>query len=123
MIQLISLVLFAEIWNTVGQVLFKQGTNRLSSADLRSLSGYRVYVSKVLHLKEIWLGIVAMAAGLIVWLMALNLGDLSLVFPIGSLQYLLVLGASILFLGEKPDKCKVIGTVLVSVGIIVIARS
>ena len=57
------------------------------------------------------------------WLVALAGSDLSIVFPLGSIQYVLVLFASQLFLKEKIDRKKLIGTLLVMVGVIAIARS
>ncbi len=123
MIQLVFLILAAEIWNTVGQVLFKKGTNALEKPHLGTFHSYWVFVKKVLSMKTIWIGLCAMTIGLIVWLVALSRGDLSVVFPLGSLQYLLILVASRWILGEKINWMKSIGTILIIFGIILIAKS
>jgi uncharacterized membrane protein len=57
------------------------------------------------------------------WLIALAQGDLSLVFPIGSIQYIFVLFSAHIFLNEKIDRMKLIGTFLVVAGIILITIS
>jgi uncharacterized membrane protein len=64
-----------------------------------------------------------MSAGMVVWLMALAQADLSLVFSIGSLQYIMILVLAHFLLGEKIDKMKLIGTFLVVAGIILITIS
>ena len=64
-----------------------------------------------------------MAAGLTAWLFALTGGALSVVFPLGSFQYVLILIMARIFLGEKIDTMKLLGTFLVVVGIILITLS
>ena len=64
-----------------------------------------------------------MAIGLVVWLLAIAQGNLSLVFPIGSLQYILILFLAHKFLGEKIDRMKLIGTLFVMAGIVLMSVS
>ena len=122
-LKLLLLVLLAEVWATAGQVLFKKSTNTLQTPDLKNWDSYARFVRKVLGIPGIWLGLGAMALGLVVWLVALAQNDLSLVFPIGSLQYILILIAARLFLGEKIDRMKLAGTLLIVAGIVLITLS
>ena len=71
----------------------------------------------------IWIGLLAMTIGMAVWLMALAQADLSLVFSIGSVQYVMILFLAHYLLGEKIDKMKLAGTFLVVLGIILITIS
>jgi uncharacterized membrane protein len=64
-----------------------------------------------------------MGLGLVSWIFALAQGDLSLVFSLGSLQYVLILFGAHIFLGEKIDRMKFLGTFLVVFGIILITMS
>jgi len=124
MLKIILLVILAEIFTAVGQVLLKKSANAAeASHDLRRLDGHARFLKDVLTQPTLWGGFVAMAAGLIVWIIALAQGDLSLVFPIGSLQYVLILFSAHFFLGEKIDKMKFLGTFLVVLGIVLIAMS
>ncbi len=117
------LILLAETWNTIGQVFFKKATNQLEIPTLRSIKSYLTFLTRVLKKPGIWLGLGSLGIGIILWLMALAQGDLSLVYPIGSLQYILTLIAARIFLHEKIDGMKLIGTLCVVVGIILIAKS
>ena len=123
MIKIILLILVAEIFTAIGQVLFKKSTNELESYSLRGINAHMRFLTDILAKPSIWIGFLAMAAGLVVWLIALAQGDLSLVFPMGSLQYIMVLFLANIFLGEKIDKMKFIGTILVVFGIILITMS
>ena len=122
-IRIIFLILLTEIWNTTGQIFFKKATNQLETPKLRNIKSYLTFMAKVLKMPGIWLGLIALTIGIMFWLMALAQGDLSLVYPIGSLQYVLTLIAARIFLHERIDGMKLTGTLCVVVGIILIAKS
>ena len=123
MSKIFLLILCSEFWNTLGQILFKKATNALEKPHLKSFHSTRDFVTKILGMPGIWLGLGSMAVGLVIWLVALAQSDLSLVFPIGSVQYLLILVGARLFLGERIDTMKWVGTLLVAVGIVLITIS
>jgi drug/metabolite transporter (DMT)-like permease len=122
-IKIVLLVLLSEIFTAVGQILYKKSTNALESYSLRGVGAQFRFLGDVFARPSIWLGFLFMAIGLAVWLIALAEGDLSLVFPIGSLQYVLILFSAHFFLGERIDWKKAIGTFLVVAGIILITMS
>lgn len=121
MIRTIVLVLVAEIWNTLGQVFFKKATNSLEQTATKK--NYASFLGQVMRMPEIAFGLASMAIGLVAWLAALSNSDLSLVFPLGSVQYLLIFLASRFFLSEKIDAMRALGTFLIGVGIALIALS
>ncbi len=121
MMAAMTIILLGESFTALGQILYKKNTNRLAARSLKSMGSYFVFMRDVLLLPGIWLGLFSMAIGLIVWLVALSRFDLSLVFPASSILYVLILLASRVFLNEKIDAMKLLGTSLVMVGIIAIA--
>ena len=123
MVKLLALIFLAEVLTAMGQLLFKKSTNTLDIYSLGEANNHFRFLTEVLAKPSVWLGAVSMAAGLVVWLAALAQGELSLVFSIGSLQYILILFLARIFLGEKLDAPKVIGTLLVMFGIILITLS
>ena len=120
MISAILIILLGESFTTFGQVIYKKNTNRLGERPFKSIKSYFVFLRDVLLLPGTWLGLLFMAIGLIVWLVALSRFDLSLVFPASSVLYILTLLASRVFLNEKIDRMKLIGTSLITIGIIAI---
>lgn len=123
MLKIILLVMLAETFTGIGQMLFKKSTNAADTYNLRRLDSHALFLKDVLANPNIWGGFAAMGVGLVVWIIALAQGDLSLVFSLGSVQYILILFGAHFFLGEKIDRMKFIGTFLVVFGIILITLS
>lgn len=123
MIKIIFLVLVSESCAAVGQVLFKKSANTLETHSLRGIANHIRFLKGVVSRPGIWLGMLAMSVSLAVWLIALAQGDLSLVFSLGSMQYILILFSAHFLLGEAIDMKKALGTFLVVFGIILIALS
>ena len=123
MLKILAFVFIAEILAAFGQILLKKTANSLDWHDLRDARSYFRFLREVLSKPAVWFGLLTMAAGLIAWLLALTGGALSVVFPLGSLQYVLILVMARIFLGEKIDTMKLLGTFLVVLGIILITLS
>ena len=123
MIKLIALVILAELFTAVGQIFLKKSANAMELHTFRSVHTHIRFLKDVFAKPLIWLAFVSMAIGLVIWLVALAQGDLSLVFSIGSLQYILILVSAHFFLNEKIDRMKLLGTLLVIVGITLITMS
>jgi len=123
MIKALLLIFVAELWGTGGQVLFKRSVNELEAPNLRCAVSYLNFVRCILKTPKIWLGFCLIAIGVVVWLTALAQTELSLAFPIKSMQYILTLVAARLFLNERIDAMKIAGTLLVIAGIVMITVS
>lgn len=123
MIKIILLVFLSEVLTVVGQIMLKKSANSLDVYNLYKVDAQIRFLKDVLVQPSLWTGFFMMALGLLAWLFALAQGDLSLVFSLGSMQYLLILVLAHYFLGEKIDRMKAIGTFLVMAGIVLIAMS
>ena len=122
-IKVMLLVLLSEIWNVTGQILFKKSTNTIDAGSMRGVSGHVKYIRNVLTKNSIWMGFSFQILCVATWIVALAQADLSFVFPVGSIQYIFVLLATYIFLGEKIDRMKLTGTLLVITGIVLITLS
>ena len=120
MVRILLFVLLSEVLTAGGQILLKKSANSLGKHDLKNVGAHLRFLSDVFSKPELWAGFVFMAFGLVVWLFALTEGDLSLVFPLGSSQYILILVLAHFMLGEKVDRMKFFGTLLVMFGIVLI---
>ena len=69
------------------------------------------------------LGFVMYALSTIFWLIALSKKELSFVYPFISLTYIIVLVLSSLVLKESMGVSKLVGTLIIIIGLIIIARS
>ena len=120
MIKILLFVLVSEILTAGGQILLKKSANSMGKHDLKKFGAHFRFLADVFSKPGLWVGFGFMALGLIAWLFALAEGDLSLVFPLGSLQYVLILFLAHFMLGEKIDRMKLTGTILVVLGIVLI---
>jgi len=121
---LIFLIVLCELFAATSQVFYKKVVDQNGSHHpLIYISDYFRFAIGILKHPLAWAGLGFMVFSTIFWLMALSAGDLSLVFPLGSIQYVLVLVGSKLFLKEKIDSMRLLGTVLIATGIVVISIS
>ena len=122
-IKVMLLILLSELWNVTGQIIFKKSTNTIDAGSMRGVSGHARYIKSALMKNSIWMGFGFQVLCVATWLVALAQADLSFVFPMGSIQYILVLFCTYIFLGEKIDRMKLTGTILVIAGIVLITLS
>lgn len=123
MLKIILLIVLAEIFTAIGQLLLKKTANAADTYDLYRLEAHAGFLKDVMSKRALWGGFAAMTAGLAFWIVALAQGDLSVVFSLGSMQYIIILFGAHFFLGEKIDRMKVMGTFLVAFGIALITLS
>lgn len=96
---------------TTGLLLLKRGmgTGNVSFETLHLLFRNR----------DVLLGAAAYCVSFVLWLIVLSRNELSTIFPLGlGALYVLITTASILFLGEPMTSTKLIGTILVGMGIL-----
>ncbi|MFA6143147.1 MAG: EamA family transporter [Candidatus Omnitrophota bacterium] len=122
-LKILLIILFAEVWGVVGQILYKKGVTRIGTPKLRDFNSCISFAKKVFTSPMIMTGLVSITTGLIIWIVALAQAELSLVFPITSMQYIVTMVAAHYLLNEKINKLKLIGTVLVMIGITLVALS
>jgi multidrug transporter EmrE-like cation transporter len=117
------IVFLAGLCNTFGQTLFKKSADTFELPHVRSFGVFIRFFGQVFSSPWIWLGLSAMGLGLFVWFFAISRGDLSLVYPIGSMQYVMILISARIILKEKIHPLKVLGTVFIVFGILLITKS
>lgn len=115
----IVIIIIGVIFAAIGQVSWKLGMNQagqLATINLTTLS-------TVLLNPYVLLGFAMYGLSTIFWLIALSKKDLSFVYPFISLTYILVLALSNLVLKESIGINKLAGTIIIMVGLIIIAKS
>lgn len=123
MTKIIFLVLLASLLNSSGQILFKKASNLCGPTHLSGSQTYFNFFKKVFTVPWLWFGFALMALALLTWLLAISKGQLSFIYPLGSVYYVFIFILSRIFLGEKFSRMKFAGALLIGVGIILITRS
>lgn len=122
-LKLFLFVLSAEVFACWAQVMFKKGSASIAAESVRGVKGYIRFIGDVLRIPQMWVGFSMIGATITLWLAALALGDLSLVMPLDSMQYILIMAASYLFLGERITFMRILGTLSIVAGIILVGIS
>jgi uncharacterized membrane protein len=115
----IIIIVIGVIFASLGQVSWKLGMNQ--AGQLATFNLTTLYA--LLLNPYVLLGFVLYGLSTIFWLIALSKKDLSFVYPFISLTYILVLVLSSLVLKESIGVNKMVGTLVIIVGLIIIARA
>jgi drug/metabolite transporter (DMT)-like permease len=71
----------------------------------------------------VFVGLLIYGAGTIFWLAALSQVDLSYAYPFASLSYVVMLVASWMMFNEQITLMRIIGTVVIGIGVLLIYRN
>ncbi|WP_175265843.1 EamA family transporter [Methanothrix thermoacetophila] len=112
----IIIIIASVVFAALGQLCWKLGINQAGTLTLSSLP----YL--LLNL-PVMLGFLMYGTSTIFWLVALSKKDLSFVYPFISLTYVLVLILSSVVLKEPLGINKLIGSIIIIIGLIIITRS
>jgi drug/metabolite transporter (DMT)-like permease len=120
-LKILVLVLIAEICGASTHTFFKHGVNDIDVDNIHTLKDYLRFIKQVLAKPQIWLGLLVVSCGMGVWLLVLAHAELSMAFPLDSIQYIIILFSSYLFLGERINRDRIIGTAFIIGGIVLVA--
>lgn len=112
------IILIGVTLASIGQVSWKLGMNELGE-----ITSYNPTNLLAITLNPyIFFGFIMYGLGTIFWLVALSKKDLSFVYPFISVTYILVLVLSNLVLKESIGLNKIVGTLAIIIGLIIISR-
>ena len=100
------LVMSATLVGAFGPILLKKASEKKLSNIRSILSNYHLFGGVALY-----------GIGTIIFIIALRGGDLSILFPLVALTYIWVSFLSVKFLGEKMNKIKWLGILLIIIGV------
>src|SRR3989338_981819 len=102
----IGLVIFATLIGAFGPILLKKASEKKLSKISSLMANY--------HLMG---GVALYGIGTVLFIPALKGGDLSVIYPFVSLNYIWVSLLSVRFLGEKMNRLKWLGVALIILGV------
>lgn len=119
------LLLIAALIGVCGQILLKMGVDQAAPhlPKINSLGNLLQTVFIFLKNPKILSAIILYGSGFFLWLLILTKFELSYVFPLLAIVYVLLLIFSWLFLKENITALRVLGTLIIVIGIILVAKS
>ena len=115
-------ILISVIGGAIGQILLKKGMTSLGPLTL-AWNDLFTNLWRIATNPYVFTGLGIYVISVIFWLFALSRVDLSFAYPFASLSYVIMLLASWQLFDEHISPVRLIGTLLVGIGVLVISRS
>ncbi|MEZ4641083.1 MAG: EamA family transporter [Caldilineaceae bacterium] len=118
----ISYILTAVILGAVGQIMLKKGMNTMGALTL-SFDGLPMMLFRIATNPWVVVGLTIYLTSTVFWLTALSRVDLSYAYPFASLSYAVMLVAAWRLFDEDLNLLRIVGTLVVCLGVLLISRS
>lgn len=118
--KIILMVLFNCVISVCGQLCLKISMNKVGRIGMNELHSGGALLLKVLSMPLIWVGLALYAVGAVVWLIILSRVNLSVAYPLLSINFILIILAAWLFLGETLSVQRIIAISIICAGIVVL---
>lgn len=124
MLKVILQALPVLIFSYTAQVLMKRGASVLTGVTWEQFVSQPLQVLSLIVLNwQIMLGFVLAAIGALIYLFVLSRNDLGVIFPVlGALGFLMLPLISWLVLDETVTPGRLIGTMIIAAGMLIVAR-
>jgi multidrug transporter EmrE-like cation transporter len=109
--------LVSIVMGAAGQILLKVGTNHIGAFDMNLAGLLAVFKSGY-----IWTGLILFASSFLLWIKVLSVNELSYVYPMVSISYIVVVLASRFLFNEPFSASKLIGLTAIILGVFMINR-
>lgn len=117
------LIAFTSLCDTINQLFLKSAINSLNVALSADIIKIAKFVIRLILVPKVWISFIFATISLSVWLVVLAKVDLNFAFSLDSMHYIFIAIASRLFLGERVDSRRWLGTALIIIGIALVSLS
>lgn len=114
-----AVLLIAISLSVTGETLLKKGVNSLDGLEFAPATLIPTFV-RIFTNPLVFIGFVFIFGGSLFWLAVLSKWDLSLAYPLLSISYIASLFIGALFLGEQVTLLRIVGVLVVVVGVVLI---
>jgi drug/metabolite transporter (DMT)-like permease len=115
-------ILISVVAGAAGQVLLKKGMGSMGPLTL-SINQLGSVLWRIFTNPYVLVGLAIYVSGTLFWLTALSRVELSYAYPFASLSYVVMLAASWLLFSENIVPLRIVGTLVVCLGVFLISRS
>jgi len=115
---LILIILLTTLFGAFGQILIKIGMNNIGEVELKDVFGKKLF--SILINPYILSGSILFFLSMLLWLFVLSKADLNFSYPFLSMGFILVMILSFLLLKESIPITRIVGIIIVLVGLFII---
>jgi drug/metabolite transporter (DMT)-like permease len=116
-------MLLAVTFGTIGDILLAKGMKELGDISAMNLRGILNIVFQALTSPKLIVGVMMLAIFFFLWLAVLSWEDLSVALPMQAINFVLVAVLSQFYLHEAVTPMRWAGTLLICIGVMLIAKS
>lgn len=120
--QSIGYILVAVLFSGFGQIMLKHGMNNIGALTI-NLNSILDVLWRIGTNPWVMIGLFIYAASTVFWLTALSRVELSYAYPFASLSYAIMLVAAWQLFNESISPLRLVGTLVVCIGVLLISRS
>ncbi len=114
-----AVLLIAISLSVTGETMLKKGVNSLEGLEFAPATLIPTFV-RIFTNPLVFLGFIFIFGGSLFWLAVLSKWDLSLAYPLLSISYIASLFIGALVLGEQVTLVRIVGVIVVVVGVVLI---
>ena len=118
----VTYILISVVGGAIGQLMLKKGMNTLGVMTL-TINELGSILWRLATNPFVFFGLLIYVISVVFWLVALSRVDLSYAYPFASLSYIIMLVASWWLFNEHISLMRIIGTLVICVGVWLIYRS
>ena len=113
----------AMLFSTTGELFLKRGMNEIGSFDFAAVDHILPTIWRMAQNPNLWLGFFGFLGGSVFWLSVISRVPLSLAYPMLALSYVIVVVESWIFLNEGLHPLRVVGSLVVGLGVALVGLS
>lgn len=117
-----GLILLSVTLSAIAQIVLKHGMTAVATRDALAVGGLHA-ITTILTNAYVIGGLALYGLGMVFWLGVLSRVDVSQAYPFVGLGFLLTMAFGILLLGEPFSLGRATGTLMVLLGVLLVARS
>jgi drug/metabolite transporter (DMT)-like permease len=115
------LVLMSVLLGSIGQIMMKSGSDRVGPLSLTPSTLLHDIV-RILRVPEFAMALLLFGISSLIWVKVLARSELTHAYPLGSMGYIFVFLLSALLLHEPLTAQKILGALVIMLGIFIIQR-
>ena len=123
MLKSLLVMLLAVTAGTIGDILLARGMKELGDVSAMNLRGILNVILQAVVSPKLIVGVMMLAIFFFLWLAVLSWEDLSVALPMQALNFVLVAFLAQFYLHEPVTPMRWAGTILICIGVVLIARS
>jgi drug/metabolite transporter (DMT)-like permease len=118
-----SVLAIAVLAQATGNVFLSQGMKQIASASSVGKLELLALFPKAIGCPALWCGTASLIISFLLFAASLSWADLSFILPMISVEVILTVGLAHYFLNEPVSPVRWMGTLLISIGVILVSRS